>query len=118
MSAELLPFTRGVASSTRIRGAVEVEPRAGGGVGLVIEDAEERNGLRAGEPVVNDHVVGDGAAGQRVHLNQRVERIDEQRRCAEPRLVVSVGVVHLHRLVVIEKLRAGRLGHGELRGHA
>ena len=66
---------------------------------------------------MNDHVVRGGAARQRVHLNQRIERIDEQdvRRAA---IRGERRVVHLHGLVVIEKLRAGRLRHRELRGHA
>src|SRR5712664_1452233 len=48
----------------RIRGAVEVEPGAGGRGVLVILDAEERNGLRAAEAVVHEHVGGDGAGGK------------------------------------------------------
>jgi hypothetical protein len=50
-------------------------------------------------------------------LDERIEWIDEQdvRRAAIGR---ERRVVHLHRLVVVEKLRAGRLGHPELRRHA
>src|SRR6266478_3617185 len=47
-----------------IGGAIEVEPGAGGGGVLVILDAEERNGLRAAEAVVHEHVGGDGAGGK------------------------------------------------------
>ena len=64
---------------------------------------------------MHDHVVHAGAGRQRIHLQQRIERIDQQhvRRSA---IGGQRGVVNLHGLVVIEKLRAGRLGHPELRG--
>ena len=61
VSAALPALTRGVCELHGIRGAVEVEPGAGGRVVLVILDAEERNRLRARQAVVNDDVGGDGA---------------------------------------------------------
>src|SRR5260370_34760037 len=50
-----------------IGGAVEVEPRAGGGTVLMILHAEERHRLGAAEAVVDDDVGGHGAGGQSVH---------------------------------------------------
>ena len=63
-----------------IGGAVEVEPGAGSRVVLVIFDAEERDGLRAAEAVVHDHVGGDSAAG-----NNKVRK--------------SLGINHVSKLI-------------------
>ncbi len=92
----------------RIRRAVQVEPRAGGRVVLVILDAEQRHRRRAGQPVVHDHVVrrragrhvvhGDGLRGEigsaAVTLNHAAA-IGRERR-----------VVHLDRLPHVHQRRA------------
>jgi len=64
---------------------------------------------------VHDEIVGARAGRQPVHLNERVERIDEED-VGRATIGGERRVVHLHGLVVVEKLRAGRLRHVELRG--
>ena len=60
----------------RICCAVEVEPGAGGGVVLMILDAEKRNGLRAGQPSCTITSLTTVPAGHIVHGNRlRGDRI-------------------------------------------
>ncbi|MDR3720222.1 MAG: hypothetical protein P4L00_01370, partial [Candidatus Acidoferrales bacterium] len=66
---------------------------------------------------MDDHIGRRGAARQRVHLDQRIERIHEQD-VGRAAIGGERRVVHFDGLVVVKKLRAGRLGHRELRGDA
>ena len=60
----------------RVGCAIQVEPRAGGGVGLMVEDAEERYRLRTREPIVNDEIVGRSAGRNVVYRDCAAEGID------------------------------------------
>ena len=66
---------------------------------------------------MHDHVVHAGPGRQAIHLDQRIEGIDEQD-VSRATVRRERRIVHLHGLVVIEELRARRLRHGELRGDA
>src|SRR2546430_13362048 len=71
----LFPYTtlfRSRGELHRIRRTVEIEPGAGGGVVLVILDAEERHGLRSGEAVVNDDV----AVGETRGVDRKSTRLN------------------------------------------
>src|SRR5216683_6505865 len=98
----------------RIRGAVEVEPRAGGGGVLVILDAEERDGLRAAEAVVHEHVGGDRAGGHDVDGDGlRVDGIGSSH-VAGAAVGGQRGVVDLHGLAHVDE--RGAAGHGHREG--
>src|SRR6267378_4930767 len=97
----------------RIRGAVEVEPGAGGRGVLVILDAEERDGLRAAEAVVHDDVGGDAAAGNDVDRDGlRVDGIGGGN-VARATVGGQRGVVDLHGLPDVDERGAIGHGHGE-----
>src|SRR5882724_9540023 len=97
----------------RVRGAIQIEPGAGGRVVLVIFDAEERDRLRAAQAVVHDHVAVGKAGG--IHVDRDGLRgadgiggdhvggaaIGGQRR-----------IVDLDRLADVDERRAWRRGHG------
>jgi hypothetical protein len=78
----------------------------------VIEQSEERHGLRAGESIVNDHVVRGGAGRNRVNSNRAGEWIDGGD-VAGAAIRGKRGVVDLDRLVVINEDGTWRLSHCE-----
>src|SRR6266852_4583968 len=98
----------------RVGGAVEVEPGAGGGVVLMIFDAEERHGLRAAEAVVDDHVGGDRAAGKDIHSDGLCWAVGIGRgHVASTAIRGQCGVVHLNRLADVDERGAAWHAHGQ-----